>query len=309
MSLFKKAEESAERLKLFVYGGTGTGKTITALSFPNPVVIDTEKGTTHYGKYKTFSVLKKRDYKSICSALDELLKDPQNFKTFVFDSFTVFYENLIVSFENKMKTKFGNPDYSIQVADYKVIKSQVRNVIHKILSLDMNIVVTARAKTKYAKGEFMKEEGIKPDCPESIPFEFDVNVELYKKDKKSTAVVIKDRTNTLPATFDYTYPKFVEYMGIEGLERDPLVVIQQTNIASEKQISRNTVITFNNKEIKTAGITEKQLTEISSLIKKDESVGLRLLKDSFYVESFLDLKEDEAKAYLDKIKEELSSIN
>ena len=39
MSLLKKASEEPVRLKMYVYGESGTGKTVTALHFPNPVVI------------------------------------------------------------------------------------------------------------------------------------------------------------------------------------------------------------------------------------------------------------------------------
>ena len=54
MSMFKKAETQADRLKMYIYGEAGTGKTVTSLQFPNPAVIDTEKGTTHYGKFFDF---------------------------------------------------------------------------------------------------------------------------------------------------------------------------------------------------------------------------------------------------------------
>ena len=44
MSLFAPAEKEGKRLKMYVFGGSGTGKTVTSLKFPNPVMIDAEKG-------------------------------------------------------------------------------------------------------------------------------------------------------------------------------------------------------------------------------------------------------------------------
>ena len=302
MSLFKKAEEKPTRLKAFVYGETGTGKTITALSFPKPAVVDTEKGTTHYGKYKEFYVLPAKDPKTIHAALDELLLDPKGFKTFVLDSFTVVYEAIVLAVENRMKAKTGNPNYSIQPPDYKIVKSEMKNLIHKMISLDMNLIVTARAKKKYAQGEFMKEEGIAPDIPDYVPYEFDVNIELHRDQNTSTAEVIKDRTNTLPPSFEYSYEKFVEFMGIEGLEREPLVINQQKELTSSDP--RQTEIVFNGDKIKTAGVTADQLTMISELVDTgDPDVIQRKLKDLFYADSFLDLSEDEAKSFIEKIKD------
>lgn len=297
MSLFTKAIEKPTRLKAFVFGESGTGKTITALSFPKPAVVDTEKGTTHYGKYKEFFVLSAKDTKTIHAALDELLKDPKGFKTFVLDSFTVVYEAIVLAVENRMKTKTGNPNYSIQPSDYKAIRSEMKNLIHKMISLDMNLIVTSRAKKKYAAGEFMKEEGITWDIPDYVPYEFDVILELNRRDKHSTAKVMKDRTNTLPAEFEYTYQKFVECMGIDGLEREPLIINQQKELISDD--IRNVEIVFNDNKIRTAGITAKQLTTITELVELiGDDEAQTLLKNKFYADSFLDLKEDEAVAFI-----------
>jgi len=40
MSLFQIAEPVATRLKCYLYGESGCGKTIVSLSFPNPAVVD-----------------------------------------------------------------------------------------------------------------------------------------------------------------------------------------------------------------------------------------------------------------------------
>lgn len=308
MSLFKKAESSANRLKLFVYGETGTGKTITALSFPNPVVIDTEKGTTHYGRHKEFYVLERKDAKSVNAALDELLEDPAGYKTFVLDSFTVLYEDIVIGYEKLLQTKLGNPGYVLQSRDYGPIKTMVKAIVHKILSLDMNLVVVARAKTKYMEDKFMQKEGIKPDCPEYIPFDFDVVLELHRIDNKGTALVLKDRTNTLPTSFDYTYEKFVEYMGIEGLEREPLVINQKKNLESLNP--RNVEIVYEGSILKTAGVTAQQLRDIDTLLDNgNEEYGQDLLRTHYYTESFLDLHEDEAASYVSLLKDLLAAKN
>ena len=315
MSFFEKTETKATRLKALVYGATGTGKTITAISFPEPAIFDTEDGARHYAKYgKDLNRVVGTNLKKINGALEELLKDPQTYKTAVLDSFTKLYAAIVDAVEQKMKVKTGNPSYEIQALDYKAVKSQTKNILNKFLSLDMNVIVTAWSKTKWAKGEFMKEEGTIPDVPDYVPYEFDIVLELFKREdyygeakadddlsKKFVAVVRKDRTNTLPPVFDYTYSTFVEYMGIEGLEREPLLINQINN--QQKDDIRNTTIKFEGKDIKTAGINEDQLIEISKLVEEgDADLIQKYLKDLYFVDSFLDLQEDEATSFIEKIK-------
>ena len=49
MSLFTQAEKESKRLKMYIFGESGTGKTVTSLKFPSPVMIDAEKGSDFYG--------------------------------------------------------------------------------------------------------------------------------------------------------------------------------------------------------------------------------------------------------------------
>ena len=43
-------EKIEKRLKLFLYGKAGIGKTMAALQFPNAYIIDTERGCDNYGE-------------------------------------------------------------------------------------------------------------------------------------------------------------------------------------------------------------------------------------------------------------------
>ena len=46
----KKPEAVQKRLKLFMFGPAGVGKTTAAIQFPNSYVIDCERGTENYDK-------------------------------------------------------------------------------------------------------------------------------------------------------------------------------------------------------------------------------------------------------------------
>lgn len=297
MSLFKKAEEQADRLKMYVYGEAGTGKTITSLQFPKPAVIDAEKGTKLYGKYFDFDRIETNDPKDVLRAIEELIENPNGYKTFVIDPITPVYEKIVDQHLTRLKTKTGNPSYVLQPKDWRPINAEVKNLIDRLLSLDMNVIVTAQSSTLYSQEEFMKVLGTKPDGPKKLPHMFDVVLELKKEKQGDKDVFIarteKDRTNTLPASFVFSYQSFVEYAGIEGLEREPVAFDQKKKL--NENVGRNNEITYNKQKIKTAGITAKQLAELEKLIAiVGQDKVENILKDDYFVDSLLDLKESEA---------------
>jgi len=146
----------------------------------------------------------------------------------------------------------------------------------------------------------------KPDGPKELPYFFDVVLELTteKRDSKEIfrARTEKDRTNTLPAEFDFNYQSFVEFIGIKGLEREPVVFDQKSRL--NENVGRNNEIVYNKQKIKTAGITAVQLTELEKYIPTvgQETVS-DLLKDDYYVDSLLDLKDSEADLLINDLKE------
>lgn len=298
MGLFETAGPVATRLKMYVYGNTGTGKTITSLHFPNPAVVDAERGTEYYGKLFNFERIFTSDPNTIIAAIDELLQNPvingKPIKTFVIDPISVVNDAIIAGHESRMKIKSGNPNYQLKPLDYKFIKSEIKRLGLKLLSLDMNVIVTAKEKLLYSSEEFMKVEGTTPEGPKEFPYLFDVVLKLSKtKDGKFWATVEKDRTNSLPAEFEYSYPTFVKYLGMEGLEREPVVFNQQKTLNA--RANRTYKVSFNGADMFTAGISADNLGQIQSLIGrfgKDEFAVK--LKEEYLVDSVLDLKNDEA---------------
>ncbi len=57
-SPFQPATATIRRLKLFLWGDSGVGKTTIALRFPRPFVNDFEGGAEHYGEVFELGVLK-----------------------------------------------------------------------------------------------------------------------------------------------------------------------------------------------------------------------------------------------------------
>ena len=303
MSKFKKAAPKAKRLKMYIYGETGTGKTVTSLHFPNPAMVDTERGSEHYGEQFDFFRLNTSDPNEINQALDSLLKDPQDFKTLVIDPFSNVWDTIQDQHIKHMRMKTGNSNYSLQPLDYRNLKATVKGLMTKLLALDLNIIVTARSKPQYSpdSSEFMKIIGTQAEGPKDMPYMFDVVLELVvDPDGKRMAKAKKDRTNKLPAEFEFSYKSFTDFLGIEGLEREPVVFEQQR--ALNVNSKRNVDITIDGSQIKTAGVTSETLSALAKVADEvGESVISVRLKDEFMVDSLLDLKEDEAKYFLKEL--------
>ena len=293
---FKKAEKTASRLKLYVYGESGTGKTVTALSFPSPAVIDAERGTIFYGDKFDFDVKYTSNPTEVMTLIRELIIDPSGYKSLVIDPFTTIYEAILDQQTMFMRKKTGNKTYELKPLDYKAIKSQVRTIVQMLLALDMNIIVTARSKTLYesSDGNFMKVVGTQPDGPKNLPYLFDTVIELEKTaEGKRLAHVEKDRSNKLPEVFEFSYEALVEYWGLEGFEREPVQFVAQKKL--DEMTGRHVEISLDGKPLMTAGITAPQIKTLQKLAKElGEEVFSGMLQTDYMISSVLDLKEDEA---------------
>src|SRR5438477_6850609 len=80
-----------KRLKLFMFGPAGVGKTTAAIQFPNSYIIDCEKGTENYDKLITASgsaVFQRTDIHEVVGEVKSLLTQWQDLRTMVMDSIT-----------------------------------------------------------------------------------------------------------------------------------------------------------------------------------------------------------------------------
>jgi len=302
MSLFEKATKNARRLKMLIYGDTGTGKTVTALHFPNPAVVDTEGGTEHYGKIFDFDVNYSADMGKIENLVDELLKDSRGYKSLVIDPWSNIYDRMISDRQLYLRKKKGIATYEITGLDYAPLKGTLKRFLGKLKDLDMNIIMTTGVKPIYAEGEFMKQIGTQADAHKEIPKMFDVVIELTldRETGIRTAHVDKDRTNTLEAEFEFSYEALTKAFGIEDLERDAVTFNTESKLKNRS--GRNTTIMHGKTEMMTAGITTKQLTALEKIMKNnDQEQIMQKLQGDCGVASFLDLREDEAELFINEI--------
>lgn len=241
-SPFQKAKALGKRLKALIWGDSGVGKTTLALQFPRPVVIDAEGGTDLYGDAFGFDVIRTTDPDEIIAAVDWLLTNRHEYRTLVVDPITVLWEALqnkwsdIFLRRNKTGKGFKHEFYDFQMRDWLTIKSEWKEFIRKLITLDMNVIVTAREKTKYKDGASLQVVGETFDGEKSLPYMFDLVLRLHIDEKgRHIATVLKDRSNRLPKEdFECKYEEFEKLFGKQSLSKKATPVTP----ASEEQKSK-----------------------------------------------------------------------
>jgi len=204
-SPFHRAANQDKRLKLFLWGDSGVGKTTLALQFPKPVVIDLEGGTDLYGDSFSFDVLRASDADEISRAVSWLVANPSDYQTLVIDPVTVYWDALqkkwsdIFLLRNKGTKGHKFEFYDLQPRDWMTLKSEFKALIRQLIQLDMHVIVTARQKPQYADSGFMRVVGETFDGEKSLPYLFDTIVRLYRDEKnRFLGMCLKDRSNRLP---------------------------------------------------------------------------------------------------------------
>jgi hypothetical protein len=238
-SPFQKARSLDKRLKLFLWGDSGAGKTTLSLQFPKPVVIDLEGGADLYGEAFDFDVLRASTADEVMEAVQWLLAQPHGYRTLVMDPITVYWDALqkkwsdVFLRRNKGSKGYKFEFYDLQPRDWMTVKAEFKDLIRKLIALDMNVIVTARQKVQYADGAFMKAIGETFDGEKSLPYLFDTIVRLYRDESgRFFGECLKDRSNRLPAGgFEVSYARFEELFGKNALARKA----RPTAFATEEQ--------------------------------------------------------------------------
>ncbi len=106
-----KPTKIEKRLKAMFYGPAGVGKTMTAIQFPRPYLIDTERGAEN-AQY--VSALEKAggvyfpctDPDDLIREVTALLSEKHPYQTVIIDPLTVIYDRLIEKGINEKGDKF-----------------------------------------------------------------------------------------------------------------------------------------------------------------------------------------------------------
>jgi hypothetical protein len=224
----RQPEAVTKRLKLFMFGPAGVGKTTAAIQFPNSYIIDCERGTENYDKLIAGSgsaVFSTNDINEVIAEVKSLLTEKHEYRTLVIDPITTIYNDLLEKAELKVGTDFGR--------HYGEANKIMKRLANLIMALDMNVVVTAHAKTEY--GDNLRKLGYTFDGWRQLDYWFDLVVELGKKGKKRFAKVVKTRLDSFPDEdiFEWSYDAIRQRVDVAMLEKQA----QTMQLATHQQVA------------------------------------------------------------------------
>lgn len=191
------AKPRSKKFKIFVSGPPGCFKTRLALrlanngdfNLPTAAVVDTEFGTDHYADQFAFYRKQTNDPEKIFQQVRDLVKDPGNIRTLIFDSFSVYYDALmemwIDRFQLREKTSAGNKGeyYTLQPRDYVHPNRDAAKLVRMLLKCDLNIICNCQVKDQW---EGMKVVGSVFDGWKRLPYYFDTVIAVEASKKKDT---------------------------------------------------------------------------------------------------------------------------
>ena len=197
MSKFTKATKKQAKLRLALFGVSGSGKTYSALRIAkglggNIAVIDTENHTAcKYSDRFEFDVCECE--KASINNLMTLLSDASEYDVLIIDSLTHAWDELLDEVNRIAKTKFGGNSWSA----WSEGTPKQRAFIKALLDFKGHLIVTMRSETTWEVQENDKGKkvpvriGTAPKQGKSIEYEFDMLINLSQD---HTAHVLKDRT-------------------------------------------------------------------------------------------------------------------
>lgn len=187
----KKADPIEKRLKMFLFGDYGVGKTYAAIQFPRAYVFDCERGTDNYADVlnKANSVrLQTVSSEEVIEELRALQTEQHDFRTVVIDPITTLEADIVERAGKKYKAD------EKEGGDMRVWRDRdatLKRMANLIFRLDMNVIMTAHGKIDY--GPNMVKLGLTFDGWKRLPYMFDLVLELRREGEDRMALVKKTR--------------------------------------------------------------------------------------------------------------------
>jgi len=193
--LIEKACKTRSKLRLAIFGISGSGKTKSALRIASGmgkkiVVIDTENYTSNrYADEFDFDVanLKNPTIPNYIEHIDAC----KDYDVIIIDSLTHCWQELLQEINMLEKTKYKN-----SFGAWSEGTPKQKSLIKTIIQCNTHIIATMRQKTEWTltrteKGLMPSRHGLAPEQGKGIEYEFDLLMQLTSD---HVATIIKDRT-------------------------------------------------------------------------------------------------------------------
>lgn len=228
-----KPEMKEKRLKLFLYGPAGVGKTTAAIQFPQAYIIDMERGTDYYGESISRSgsvVFQTTNPDEVREEIKSLLTEKHDYRTLIIDPVTSLY-NALQDKWSRIFEKHAKTQEQAEIQDFGMrywgrVKSEYKAIQRMLMSLDMNVLITSHQKDIYGVG--MQKVGVGPDSMKGDSYFFDLVFSLDNINGKRVATTQKERAeigkNKFPEKFEWDYENFLNFFGKDIITRQAVAV-------------------------------------------------------------------------------------
>ena len=211
---FRKPASKRVGLKVLLMGEQGTGKTITALSFPKIAALDGENGMSLYegtedGKNLVL-IDNTQSYLELEDSIDyvEDNYEDDGVETLIIDSETKFYENIketIMDVEEKRAKRKGRDvlDTNLSIRSWgKIgqIADKLQNLKIDLSSKGVHVVsISQISDVKEKQGDSFVVTGYKSEMRKGAEYDYDIVLKTYTEEQpdgsyKYLAEVLKDRS-------------------------------------------------------------------------------------------------------------------
>lgn len=282
-----------KRLKMFIYGPAGVGKTTATIQFPNAYIIDTEKGTDFYSETISKNnsvVLQTLNPDDIKEELRALLTEKHDYKTLIIDPVTQVY-NATQDKWNRVFEKYAKNQKEAEIMDFGMrywgkVKGDFKGIQRLLLALDMNVIVTSHQKDVY--GNNFSKVGVTFDSMRGDDYFFDLVFRVDRRGEDLIAYTIKERSELnkkkFPPEFVWSYENFKKFYGAKIIEKEAVPVV----MATKEQI--------------------KQIKELIKVVKvDDETISKWFLKAD--IDNWEEMSSEMIKKCIDFVQNKMSSVN
>ncbi len=245
---FVKASTKRKRLKILLYGDSGAGKTLFALSFPKSAVIDLEGGTDFYADRFDFSVMDTRSFAEVMEAVDFLENEKHEFETVTVDPVTIIYEALQdgrLEFKAK-KNEVDTENIDFNYKDWGQIKRNYKMLMTRLINLDMHVIMIARQKDKNEKNKKgdMVKIGETFDGEKGTPYNLDIFGKLIVENNKRVLLIEKSRPGDWDKGSRIENPNFESFKHLLVIDNG-----QAVHHASEEDAAKKDAEFFRQREV------------------------------------------------------------
>jgi len=233
--------QEKQKLKAFIYGPPGMGKTIAGLQFPNAYIIDTAKETSRYWKLiqqKNSVVFNCTDPYEVIKELKILKNESHRFQTLIIDEISTLYSNLqklwtdrFIKAQQERSSKHKQSENENLLEDFGYrywdkVKRDWKRLLDLLKELDMNVIVNAHEKSKY--GSSQNIIGVTSDSDKNDEYFWDFVFRLIKRGQEYKAITEKQRilpveidpkAKRFPKEFIWDYPNLLKFYNKEYIEK------------------------------------------------------------------------------------------